>query len=134
MIDITKCNLIIDAAQGRAKQLGIAVSIAVLDAGGNLKAFSRMDRSWLGSIDVAMKKARTSVLFEMETDQLWQFCNPTGPAHGMEMTNEGLVTFAGGVPIKNNDGVLIGAIGVSGGMVDQDADIALAGHAALGEI
>ncbi len=133
MIDSVTANLIIDAARSRAEELGIAVSVAVLDQGANLKAFSRMDRAWLGSIDVAIKKAKSSVLFEVETAKLWEFCSSNGQVHGMESTNGGLVTFAGGLPIKDKDGNLIGAVGVSGGMVDQDSDIAKAASAAFGE-
>ena len=118
---------LVDAAKTRAIQVGVAASIVVLDVAGHLKAFSRMDDAWLGSIDVAMKKARTSVLFEMETEQVWAVCQPGAQAHGLEQTNGGLVTFAGGIPIKATDGSLLGAIGVSGGQVAQDQDIAKAG-------
>ncbi len=67
----------------------------------------------------------------METQAVWQFANPDGPAHGIEQSNGGLVTFAGGVPLKGGGGQLLGSIGVSGGMVDQDLEIALAGAAAF---
>jgi uncharacterized protein GlcG (DUF336 family) len=119
------------AAQSKATEMGIAVSIAVLDAGGNLKAFSRMDGAWLGSIDVALKKAKTAVLFEVETHAVWEFCKPDGPAHGMELTNDGLVSFAGGLPLKAKDGQLRGSIGVSGGQVAQDLEVARAALAAF---
>ena len=122
---------LMDAAKRRALHVGVAASIVVLDVAGHLKAFSRMDGAWLGSIDVAMKKARTSVLFEMETEQVWAVCQPGAQAHGLEQTNGGLVTFAGGMPIKATDGRLLGAIGVSGGQVAQDQDIAKAGLSAL---
>jgi uncharacterized protein GlcG (DUF336 family) len=111
---------VVKAAKATAADIGIAVSVVVLDLGGHLKAFSRMDGAWLGSIDVAMKKARTSVLFEMETQKIWEICRPDAQAHGLELTNDGLVTFAGGIPLKASDGRLLGAIGVSGGQVAQD--------------
>ena len=126
-----QADLMLDASRSKANQLGIAVCVALMDAGGNLKALSRMDGAWLGSIDVAIKKAKTAVLFEMETEAVWQFSNPNGPAHDIELTNGGLVTFAGGVPLKSADGKLLGAIGVSGGMVGQDQEVARAGVAAL---
>ena len=129
-ITLKKALLLIDAAKSKAVELGVAASIVVLDPGGNLKAFSRMDGSWLGSIDVAIKKAKTSVLFEMETQIVWEIGNPQAQAHGIELTNEGLVTFAGGIPL-NDSGGLQGAIGVSGGLVAQDYEIACAGVAAL---
>jgi uncharacterized protein GlcG (DUF336 family) len=122
---------ILHAATAKAMEIGIAASVVVLDAAGHLKAFSRMDDAWLGSIDVAMKKARTSVLFEMDTQSVWEVCKPGAQAHGLELTNDGLVTFAGGIPLKAPDGKLLGAVGVSGGQVSQDFQIASAGSAAL---
>jgi uncharacterized protein GlcG (DUF336 family) len=122
---------LIKAAKTKAADIGIAVSVVVLDYGGHLKAFSRMDGAWLGSIDVAVKKARTSVLFEMETQKVWEVCKPDAQAHGLELTNDGLVTFAGGIPLKAADGQLVGAIGVSGGQVAQDFEVARAGCGAL---
>jgi uncharacterized protein GlcG (DUF336 family) len=120
---------ILHAATAKAKEIGIAASVVVLDAAGHLKAFSRMDGAWLGSIDVAMKKAKTSVLFEIETQNVWEVCKPGAQAHGLEQTNDGLVTFAGGIPLKAPGGQLLGAIGVSGGQVSQDFEIASAGSA-----
>jgi uncharacterized protein GlcG (DUF336 family) len=130
VITLEKAELLIRAAKVKAVEIGVAASIAVLDPGGNLKAFSRMDGSWLGSIDVAIRKAKTSVLFEMETQIVWEIGNPRAQAHGIELTNEGLVTFAGGIPLKSAGG-LLGAIGVSGGLVPQDYEVARAGVAAL---
>jgi uncharacterized protein GlcG (DUF336 family) len=126
-----QAEVMIHAAKGKAADIGIAVSIVVLDPAGHLKAFLRMDESWLGSIDVAMKKAKTSVLFQAATQDLWEVCKPGAQAHGLESTNEGLVTFAGGIPLKAADGELIGGIGVSGGQVAQDFEVARAGAAAL---
>jgi uncharacterized protein GlcG (DUF336 family) len=126
-----QADILIGAAKLKAETIGIATSIVVLDAGGHIKAFSRMDGAWLGSIDVAMKKAKTSVLFEMETQVVWNVCKPDAQAHGLDLTNGHLVTFAGGIPLKSADGRLIGAIGVSGGLVAQDYEIASAGVLAL---
>ena len=127
MISSGHADMILEASRAKASQLGIAVSVAVMDEGGNLKALSRMDGAWLGSVDVAIKKAKTSALFEMETQTIWQFASPAGQAHGIESTNGGLVTFAGGIPLKSEEGKLIGSIGVSGGTVDQDYEVAQAG-------
>jgi uncharacterized protein GlcG (DUF336 family) len=129
-ITLEKADLMVGAARAKAAEIGIAVCVAVLDAGGNLKSFSRMDGAWLGSTDVAMKKARSSVLFEAESDAIWDACKPDAQAHGLELTNGVLVTFAGGIPLKGLDGKLAGAIGVSGGQVAQDQAIARAGAAA----
>jgi uncharacterized protein GlcG (DUF336 family) len=126
-------DLLVKAAASKATEIGISASIAILDAAGHLKTFWRMDGAWLGSIDVAIRKARTSVLFESETQELWEVCKPTAQAHGLESTNDGLVTFAGGIPLRASDGGLLGAIGVSGGLVAQDYEVARAGLLALGK-
>jgi uncharacterized protein GlcG (DUF336 family) len=124
---------LIEVAQSTATSLGIAVSVAVLDASGHLKAFSRMDRAWLGSIDVAIKKAKTSILFETDSEKVWEFSKPEAQAHGLDLTNGVLVTFAGGIPLRTTAGALLGAIGVSGGQVSQDREVAHAGALALRE-
>jgi uncharacterized protein GlcG (DUF336 family) len=121
----------IAAAVAEAAAIKAPMNIAVLDAGAHLKAFMRMDGAVLGSIDIAMKKARTAVLFQMNSETVWEFCKPGAPAPGIELTNDVLVTFAGGIPLRASDGEILGAIGVSGGAVSQDARVAAAGAAAL---
>jgi uncharacterized protein GlcG (DUF336 family) len=121
----------ISAAKSRATDLGISVNIAVLDAGGYLKAFTRMDRAILASIDVAIGKARTAVLLETTSEDAWDFCKPGGPAPGLERSNGGLVTFAGGIPIRDSNQRVIGAVGISGGTVAQDLAVAKAAIAAV---
>ena len=122
---------IIAAAETHAGEIGVPVCIAVLDASAQLKAFSRMDGALLGSTDIAQKKARTAALFGMNTEAVGEFCKPGGTSPGLELTNDILVVFAGGVPIFGADGALLGAVGVSGGAVAQDQEIALAAVAAL---
>jgi uncharacterized protein GlcG (DUF336 family) len=122
---------IIAAAETHAGEIGVPVCIAVLDASAQLKAFSRMDGALLGSTDIAQKKARTAALFGMNTEAVGEFCKPGGTSPGLELTNDVLVVFAGGVPIYGADGTLLGAVGVSGGAVAQDQEIALAAVAAL---
>jgi uncharacterized protein GlcG (DUF336 family) len=119
------------AARARATKIGVAASIVICDSAGHLKAFARMDRAWLGSIDVALRKARTSVLFEAETQAIWEVSKPGAQAHGLEDTNGGLVTFAGGIPFRAQDGPLLGSVGVSGGQVSQDYEIAQAAIATI---
>ena len=110
---------------------GVCVNIAILDAGAHLKAFSRMDGAVLGSIDLAIGKARTAILFAIPSDAVWEYCKPGAPAQGLERSNGGLVTFAGGIPLIDADGAVIGAVGVSGGSVLQDLKIAQVATAAL---
>jgi uncharacterized protein GlcG (DUF336 family) len=93
-------------------------------------AFARMDRAILGSIEIALAKAKTSILFNGPSENLWDFCKPGGPAPGTEYTNGGLIPYAGGVALNDADGTLIGAIGVSGGLPAQDGEVA---RAAAGE-
>jgi uncharacterized protein GlcG (DUF336 family) len=107
------------------------VNVTVLDAGANLKAFSRMDGAVLGSVDVATRKARTAVLFDCNSEAAWDYCKPGGPAPGLELSNGGLAPFAGGIPIRGTDGALLGAVGVSGGSLPQDVAVAQAAAAAF---
>jgi uncharacterized protein GlcG (DUF336 family) len=124
VLTIGQAEAMLAAARDRAVALGVPVNIAVLDNGGHLKAFWRMDGAVLGSIDVAMRKARTAVLFETTSEAVWEYCKPGAPAHGLEQSNGGLAPFAGGVPLKGPRGEIVGAVGVSGGAVPQDAEIA----------
>jgi uncharacterized protein GlcG (DUF336 family) len=130
-ITAEQAERVLKASILKAKELGISVCIAILDSGGHLKAFHRMDGAWLGVIDIAMKKAKTSALFEMETQTVDNYSKAGGDAHGMEITNDGLVTFAGGIPFKNVDGHVIGSIGVSGGTSAQDYVVAQSGQSAM---
>jgi uncharacterized protein GlcG (DUF336 family) len=124
---------VIAAGEARAAEIGVPVDIAVLDAGAHLKAFGRMDGALLGSIDIALGKARTAALFGLRTEVLGEFSKPGGTSPGLEQTNGGLVVFAGGIPLTEPNGRVIGAVGVSGGSVSQDRDIAEAAAAALGD-
>ena len=127
----SQARAVIVAAETRASAIGVAVIVAVVDAGVHLKAFARMDDAVLGSIDIALKKARTSALFQANSDAVWEYCKPGAPAHALEFTNHGLAPFGGGVLLRAPDGAVLGAVGVSGGAVAQDAEIAEAAAAAL---
>jgi len=115
------------AAKEEAELSNVLVNIAIVDAGANLKAFIRMDESFLGSIDVAIKKAKTARYFDIDTGELGELTQPGGIIYNIEHSNGGLITFPGGIPIKNKEGKIIGAIGVSGGTIEQDRAIANAG-------
>ncbi|HEY0598258.1 heme-binding protein [Sphingopyxis sp.] len=121
----------IAAARKAAEAIGVPMNIAVYDDGANMKAFLRMDGAFLGSADIALNKARTAALFGFNTEALYDFVKPGGTSPGFERTNGGLIVFAGGVPVKDAEGRLIGAVGVSGGEVAQDFDVANAAVAAL---
>ncbi|MCW5625523.1 MAG: heme-binding protein [Burkholderiales bacterium] len=133
MISSHQAQCLLAAAQDKAKLLNVPVNIAVLDGAAHLKAFVRMDGAVLGSIDVAMKKATTAALFQTTSESVWEYCKPGAPAPALEISNGGLAPFAGGLPLKGARGELLGAIGVSGGAVSQDLEIAQAAVAALSD-
>lgn len=122
---------VVEAAENKAKDIGVPMNIAVVDKGGNLVAFERMDDAWLGSINIAINKAFTAVAFNMTTEDLGAESKPEKSLFGIHATNEGrLVIFGGGIPLRKGD-ILIGAIGVSGGAVLQDIEVAEAGEKAF---
>ncbi|ACA20539.1 protein of unknown function DUF336 [Methylobacterium sp. 4-46] len=131
-VTIEEAEKAIAAARAKAQAIGTQMCIAVVDSGGNLKAFSRMDDAWVGSIDIAQKKARTALFFGMPTGQIGALSQPGGPLYGIEHSNGGLITFPGGIPIVDKDGVMSGAIGVSGSTVEDDHAVAEAGARAVG--
>jgi len=129
-ISIEQAHAAIQAAVAKAVETKTKMDIAIVDAGGNLKAFVRMDGAWLGSIDISIKKAKTARYFDFPTGEIGKLSQPGGPLYGIEVTNGGLVSFPGGLPIKSGDEV-IGAIGVSGSTVENDHIVATAGAAAV---
>ena len=133
MSDITleQAQRVLTASQSKAAEIGTKMDIAVVDAGGNLKAFVRMDGAWLGSIDIAQKKARTARYFDMPTGNIGGLSQPGGPLFNIEHSNGGLITFPGGLPLHNAAGEVIGAVGVSGSTVEDDHQVAEAGAKAL---
>ena len=132
MSDITmqQARAAVDAARKRSDELGVKMNIAIVDGGANLQAFLRMDGAWLGSIDIAIKKARTARYFDMNTGEIGELSQPGGPLFNIEHSNGGLITFPGGVPIRQGD-TIIGAIGVSGSSVENDHTAAMAGASAI---
>lgn len=107
------------------------MNIAVVDAGANLVAFARMDGAWLGSLDISIKKAKTSRFFDMNTGVIGELSQPGGALYNIEHSNNGLITFPGGVPVKDANGNVIGAVGVSGSSVENDHIVAEAGANAI---
>jgi len=122
---------VIAAARAAATRIGVPMNIAVMDDAAHLKAFLRMDGALLGSADIALGKARTAALFGMTTEAIGEFSKPGGTSPGLERTNGGLVVFAGGIPLRDAAGALLGAVGISGGAVAQDLEVARAAADAL---
>jgi uncharacterized protein GlcG (DUF336 family) len=132
MLTLEDARKVIVAAEQKANELEQPMNIAVADAGGNLVAHVRMDEAWMGSIDIAIKKAFTSRAFDISTKDLSKLSQSGGQFFGIHASNEGRVMiFAGGVPLKRA-GKVVGAIGVSGGSGEQDHAVAEAGAAAFG--
>lgn len=130
-ITLENAEKMISAAKEKAVAINTKMNIAIVDAGANLVAFARMDGAWLGSLDISIKKAKTARFFDMNTGSIGELSQPGGSLYNIEHSNGGLITFPGGIPIKNSNGEIIGAIGVSGSTVENDHVVAEAGISAL---
>lgn len=127
MLTLSQAEKIIAGAKAKSEALDTKMNIAIVDAGANLLAFARMDGAWLGSLDISIKKAKTARFFDMNTGSIGELAQPGGPLYNIEHSNGGLISFPGGIPIKNEQGEVIGAIGVSGSTVENDHAVAEAG-------
>lgn len=131
MLTLADARRVIAAAEQKAAEIGQPMNIAVADAGGNLISHVRMDNAWLGSVDISINKAFTARAFDVSTKDLATQSQSGGQFFGIHASNGGRVMiFAGGIPLKQ-DGVVVGAIGVSGGSGEQDHSVAEAGATAL---
>ena len=131
MITLDEARRLIAAAERKATEIGQPMNVAVVDAGANLVAHVRMDGAWIGSTDISINKAFTARAFDIATKDLAAESQPGKQFFGIHTSNRGRVMiFAGGIPLKR-DGVVVGAIGVSGGSGDQDQAVAEAGAAAF---
>ena len=130
-ITLAQAEAAIAAAKVKAAAIDTKMNISVVDAGSNLVAFARMDGAWIGSVDISFKKAKTAAWFTMDTAALVPLVQPGASLYNIEHSNGGLITFPGGVVIKDTAGEVIGAIGVSGSSVENDHEVATAGAAAV---
>lgn len=130
-ITLKQAEKVMEAAKKKAAAIDTKMDICVVDTGANLTSFARMDGAWLGSVDISIKKAKTAIYFTMDTAQLSPLVQPGAPLYNIEHSNQGLITFPGGVVLKNSEGSIIGAIGVSGSTVEDDHEVAKAGADAL---
>ena len=130
-ITLNQAEKAIEASKEQATAMDLKMNIAIVDAGANLKAFARQNGAWLGSIDIAIKKAETARYFDMNTGEIGKLAQPGGSLYNIEHSNGGLISFPGGIPIKNDADEVIGAIGASGSTVDNDHQVAQAGVDAL---
>ena len=130
-ITLEQAEKMIAIAKEKSKAIDTKMNIAIVDAGANLLAFARMDGAWLGSLDISIKKAKTARYFDMNTGVIGELSQPGGSLYNIEHSNNGLITFPGGVPVKDKNGNAIGAIGVSGSSVENDHAVAEAGASAI---
>ena len=130
-ITLEQAQAVVAAALAKSTEIGTLMNVAVVDEGGNLTAFAKQDGAWMGSIDISMRKAQTSRFFDMPTGAIGELSQPSGALYNIEHSNGGLITFPGGLPIKDATGEIIGAIGVSGSTVENDHTVAEAGATAL---
>lgn len=130
-ITLEQAEKMIAAAKAKAIELDTKMNISIVDAGANILAFARMDGAWLGSADISLRKAKTARFFDFPTGVIGSLSQPGGSLFGIEHSNGGLISFPGGIPVTNADGVVVGAIGVSGSTVENDHAVAEAGAKAL---
>lgn len=123
-LSLEQAQRVIAIGVAAAQRLGVAVCISVFDSGANLIAFTRMDDTPLGAIDLAQRKAKTSALFRIPSADLGQLSGSGQELWSIEHSNEGLASFAGGLPVYSTTGEFIGAIGISGASSHEDAHIA----------
>jgi uncharacterized protein GlcG (DUF336 family) len=130
-LTLEEAKLMLSAAEAKAQTLGIAYNVAVVDAGGHLVAFLRQDGALIGSVDLAIDKAKTARIFDKSTSELADLAQSGRPLFGIQQSNAGqVVIFGGGIPVMV-DGSIVGAVGTSAGTVEQDIAVAEAAIAAL---
>ncbi|MYL59568.1 heme-binding protein [Virgibacillus halodenitrificans] len=123
-LNLEMAKKLIDAAKAESRNIGVQMVITIVDDGGNLVATHRMDDAWLASVDIAHNKAWTSVALKMPTSNLEEATVPNSELWGLNTTNQGkIVVFGGGLPLEK-EGKVVGAVGVSGGAVPQDVQVA----------
>ena len=131
-VSLEDAQRVISAGMEKAREIGQPQNVAVVDAGGNLVSHVRTDGAWLGSVDVSINKAFTARAFDISTKDLAENSQPGDQFYGIDSSNEGRVMiFAGGIPIKNGSGAVVGGVGVSGGTGEQDQTVAEAAAAAF---
>jgi uncharacterized protein GlcG (DUF336 family) len=130
-VSLDDAQRVIAAGRAKAEEISSPSNIAVVDAGGNLVAHSRMDGAWIGSIDISINKAFTARALDISTEDLASNATPGNQFYGIHVSNGGrIMIFAGGIPLRQG-GQIVGAVGVSGGTGDQDKTVAAAAAEAL---
>jgi uncharacterized protein GlcG (DUF336 family) len=131
-LTLNAAKSVAQAALAEARRDGVAVAVAIVDSGGQLVTFERMDGADLVTIGLAQDKAWTALMNRMPTRDLGPLVQPGADFYGYESIGHGrTIVFAGGMPLER-DGILVGGVGVSGGSVAQDQAIVDAAVAAFG--
>jgi uncharacterized protein GlcG (DUF336 family) len=126
-IPLSTAKELIEAAEQKAHDIDNPMVIAIANSEGNLIAQHRMDGAWLASVSISRNKAYTAAALEMPTHELAEPSEPGNSLYGLQSTDEGrIVIFGGGYPLERDDEI-VGTIGVSGGAVSQDREVAEAG-------
>ncbi|WP_276273224.1 GlcG/HbpS family heme-binding protein [Haloarcula litorea] len=133
-IELDTAVELVEAAESKAEEIDNPMVIAVANSEGNLVAQHRMDGAWLASVSISRNKAYTAAALETPTHELAEPSEPGNSLYGLQTTDEGrIVIFGGGYPLER-DGEIVGTIGVSGGAVEQDREVAEAGVARWQEL
>jgi uncharacterized protein GlcG (DUF336 family) len=126
-LTLSDARLILEGAETKAREIGVDMDIAVVDDGGHLLAFIRMDRARVTSIDVAINKAFTAACARKPTHEYAAVAGAGGPAFGIHVSNQGrFMIFGGGLPVFI-DGLIAGGVGCSSGSPEEDRTVAQAG-------
>lgn len=126
-LTLAGARTILEGAERRAREIGVAMDVAVVDDGGLLLAFIRMDGAKLTSVDIAINKAFTAAGTRKGTHEYAAVAGAGGPAFGIFVSNQGrFMIFGGGLPVVV-DGQTIGGVGCSSGSAEQDREVAQAG-------
>jgi len=126
-VTLDEAKELIAAAEAKADEIDNPMVITVANDEGNLVAQHRMDGAWLASVSISRNKAYTSAALDIPTHELAEPSEPGNSLYGLQTTDDNrIVVFGGGYPLER-DGEVVGAIGVSGGAVAQDREVAEAG-------
>ena len=126
-LTLSDARTILAGAEAKAGEIGVDMDIAVVDDGGHLIAFVRMDKARVTSIDVAINKAFTAACARKGTHEYAAVAGAGGPAFGIHVSNQGrFMIFGGGLPVFV-DGMIAGGVGCSSGSPEQDQAVAQAG-------
>jgi uncharacterized protein GlcG (DUF336 family) len=126
-LTLSDARLVLEGAEAKANEIAVDMDVAVVDDGGHLLAFIRMDRARVTSIDVAINKAFTAACARRATHEYAKVANAGGPSFGIHVSNQGrFMIVGGGLPIFI-DGIIAGGVGCSSGTPEQDREVAQAG-------